>query len=174
MAARKKPQAPLQAAPIQADAAPWPFPKAADIEASQASQAAFFASRSLAIIAESEASGDAAPADHEDSEAISDAEIARQQSEAEKAFDAAIEASMGEADKAAPASGIKKPYIHSSSIPRPTKKVWAIADAMIRHAEQNDLPIPSRGEIIAECIKRGIASGTSATQYQYWKKANGR
>jgi hypothetical protein len=172
MAARKKPQAPIVADAIQADAAPWPFPKAADIEACQASQAdaaqAFFASRGLAII------GDAAPADHEDSEAISDDEIARQQSEAEKAFDAAIEASMNEAEKAAPASGIKKPYIRSSSIPRPTKKVWAIADAMIRHAEQNDLPIPSRGEIIAECIKRGIASGTSATQYQYWKKANGR
>ena len=81
---------------------------------------------------------------------------------------------MHAADQAAPARGIKKPYIKQSSVPRPTKKVWAIADAMIQHAEEHDLPIPSRGEIIAECIKRGIASGTSATQYQYWKKANGR
>jgi hypothetical protein len=80
---------------------------------------------------------------------------------------------MKDADAASPARGAAKPYIRQSSIARPTKKVHAIADAMYAHAEENDLPMPSRSEIISECIARGIASGTSATQYQVWKKAKG-
>lgn len=155
----------------QAPQAPWAFPKGADAaaaqEAGQASAAAaFFASRLLA--------GQAAKPEPEPEEEISDEEIAAQQKAGEKAFEDAIAASMAAADAASPARGAKKPYIRASSIAKPTKKVWAIADAMIAHAEANNMPVPSRSEIIAECIARGIASGTSATQYQHWKKANGR
>jgi hypothetical protein len=49
-----------------------------------------------------------------------------------------------------------------SSTPKPTKKVWVVAEEM---------PGASRKEVIAECIKRGIAPGTSRTQYQAWLKA---
>jgi hypothetical protein len=161
-----------KAAAAQAQA-PWEFPKAEDFEAaahagqSAAADAAkaFFASR----IIENEAASD----DSEANDAMSDDEIAAQQEAAEKAFDKAIESAMKDADAAALAKGIRKPYIRQSSIVKPTKKAWAIADAMRAHAEENDLPIPARSEIIAECIKQGIASGTSATQYQYWKKARG-
>jgi hypothetical protein len=135
--------------------------------------AAFFASRLIL------AQPDAEPQEpqqepQEPQEEISDEDIAAQQKAAEQAYENAIESAMKAADAAAPARGAAKPYIRSSSIAKPTKKVWAIADAMIAHAEESELPIPSRGEIIAECIARGIASGTSATQYQAWKKANGR
>lgn len=133
-------------------------------QAGDAAAAAFFASR--VIIAQ--------PQNEADAEEISDEALAAQQAEGAKAFDNAIESAMKAADEAAPGRKAKAPYIKNSSIARPTKKAWAIADAMIAHAEENDLPTPTRGEIIAECIKQGIASGTSATQYQYWKKANGR
>lgn len=49
-----------------------------------------------------------------------------------------------------------------SSTPKPTKKVWVVAEGM---------PGASRKEVIAECIRRGIAPGTSRTQYQAWFKA---
>jgi hypothetical protein len=65
-----------------------------------------------------------------------------------------------------------KIYIRMSSIPKPTKQVWHIADAMILAAKQQGLPRPSRQEIQDECIRQGIATGTARTQYQAWKKAN--
>ena len=49
-----------------------------------------------------------------------------------------------------------------SSTPKPTKKVWVVAE---------ELNGASRKEVIAECIRRGIAPGTSRTQYQAWFKA---
>lgn len=166
--AQRDAQAALAAEQAQPQA-PWAFPKAADFDAAQqAGQAsaanAFFASRIIA----------AQNAQPESDAEISDDDLAAQQAAAEQAFDKTIEDAMKGADDAAPARGSKKPYIKNSSIAKPTKKVWAIADAMILHAEQAGLPCPTRGEIIAECIARGIASGTSATQYQYWKKASGR
>lgn len=146
----------------------------AHIQAQQAQSAAeaFFRSRALIVVPqEPQALESDAP---QGDEAMDDADIAAQQKAGDAAFDAAIESAMQAAESAMPARGTKRPYIRSSSIAKPTKKVWAIADSMIQFAESNDLPVPTRGEIIAECIKRGIASGTSATQYQHWKKANGR
>lgn len=46
-----------------------------------------------------------------------------------------------------------------SSIERPTKKVWAIADTM---------PNASRKEVVAACLAQGIAYFTARTQYQLW------
>lgn len=65
-----------------------------------------------------------------------------------------------------------KVWIRLSSIPKPTKAVWLIADEMCFEALANHLPIPSRKAIQEECVARGIASGTARTQYQAWKKAN--
>lgn len=48
-----------------------------------------------------------------------------------------------------------------SSCERPTKKVWHIADNM---------PGAKRQEVIDECMRQGIAYGTSRTQYQHWFK----
>lgn len=168
MARQTKAQRAAMQQSAAAPQAPWAFPKGAEIEAQHGKSAAeaFFASRALIIVPEAEPEADEPE--------ISDDEIAAQQKAAEAAFDAAIENAMATAESAAPARGAKRPYIHSSTIAKPTKKVWAIADAMIAHAEANNMPDPTRGEIIAECIARGIASGTSATQYQHWKKANGR
>lgn len=59
-----------------------------------------------------------------------------------------------------------KTWVHMSSIPKPTKQVWFIADEMIAAN-----PKATRAEIQAECVARGIASGTARTQYQAWKKA---
>lgn len=55
---------------------------------------------------------------------------------------------------------------HRSEIPRPTKTVWHIADQM--HAEN---PNVRRKDVIAECVRRGIAYYTARTQYQQWLAA---
>ena len=60
-----------------------------------------------------------------------------------------------------------KLWIRLSSIPKPTKAVWIIADEMIAAD-----PKATRKAIQEECVRRGIASGTARTQYQAWKKAN--
>jgi hypothetical protein len=51
------------------------------------------------------------------------------------------------------------PWVRSSSVIKPTKQVWHIADEMVG---------ATRKEVIAECIKRGIAFFTARTQYQLW------
>lgn len=45
----------------------------------------------------------------------------------------------------------------------PTKRVWHIADSM---------PKASRKDVMAECIRQGVAYGTARTQYQAWFKAS--
>jgi hypothetical protein len=65
-----------------------------------------------------------------------------------------------------------KLWVRLSSVERPVKRVWAIADEMIAAALAAGLPKPSRKEVQDECVARGIASGTARTQYQAWKKAN--
>lgn len=50
-----------------------------------------------------------------------------------------------------------------SSIKSPVKRVWHIADAM---------PKASRKEVVAECVRQGVAYGTARTQYQAWFKAS--
>lgn len=64
-----------------------------------------------------------------------------------------------------------KVWIHASSVPKPTKFVWHVADEMNAAARAAGKPAPSRKEVQDECIRRGVASGTARTQYQAWKKA---
>lgn len=65
-----------------------------------------------------------------------------------------------------------KPWIRASSIEKPTKMVWVIADAMVADRVAKGLPAPSRKEVQEECVRQGIASGTARTQYQHWFKTN--
>lgn len=65
-----------------------------------------------------------------------------------------------------------KTWVHQSTILKPTKQVWHIADEMIDAARAAGHPAPSRKEVQEECVRRGVASGTARTQYQAWKKAN--
>ena len=58
-------------------------------------------------------------------------------------------------------SGIE--VTHQSVIERPCKKVWHIADAM---------PGSKRKEVLAACVKAGIAYYTARTQYQQWIACN--
>lgn len=96
--------------------------------------------------------------------------------ESDESVDLAL--AQAEADRIANAQASEqnlpngKVYIRLSSIEKPTKKVWDIADSMIADAAAKGLPRPTRAEIQDECVRRGIATGTSRTQYQAWKKAN--
>lgn len=63
-----------------------------------------------------------------------------------------------------------KPWVRASSVEKPTKMVWFIADEMYAKAEAAAQPMPSRKEVQDECVKRGIASGTARTQFQHWFK----
>ena len=64
----------------------------------------------------------------------------------------------------------KTPRPRLSTAELPTKKVWHIADEMLAAAKAAGLPAPKRKDVIAECVARGIAYGTSRTQYQHWFK----
>lgn len=70
----------------------------------------------------------------------------------------------------------KADWVHASTIIRPTKQVWAIADRMYQEAENlaNDsgqpVVYPTRAQVQAECVAQGIASGTARTQFQHWFK----
>lgn len=57
-----------------------------------------------------------------------------------------------------------------SSCEKPTKKVWHIADAMVIAAKEAGLPFPKRKDVVEECVRQGIAYGTSRTQFQHWFK----
>lgn len=57
-----------------------------------------------------------------------------------------------------------------SSAEKPTKLVWHIADAMLIAAQKAGEPMPKRKDVIEECVRQGIAYGTSRTQYQHWFK----
>lgn len=79
-------------------------------------------------------------------------------------IEVAEDASEGEA---APAKGKAKPEIkRRSDIARPTKAVWHIADEMFAANPQ-----VRRKDVIAECVRRGIAFYTARTQYQQWLTA---
>lgn len=64
-----------------------------------------------------------------------------------------------------------KVWIRMSTIEKPVKRVWAIADEMNLKARNLGQPAPTRKEVQDECVRLGIASGTARTQYQAWKKA---
>lgn len=125
------------------------FPTAAlmDIrKGQQAAAAAFFASRPAA-------------------EAASDEEV-EEAEELRKAQEQADAQANDEQANAAPGSKYPAGWVHKSAIEKPVKRVWAIADEMI--AEN---PEVTRAEVQAECVRRGIASGTARTQYQAWFSA---
>lgn len=54
-------------------------------------------------------------------------------------------------------------YFNSSTIGSPCKAVWDMA---------GDMPGARRKEVIAACVKAGIAFYTARTQYQQWKTAS--
>lgn len=58
---------------------------------------------------------------------------------------------------------VEPSFVPKSKIEGATRKVWDIADLM------KGKP---RREILEECRRQGIATGTAATQYQRWKTAN--
>ena len=62
-------------------------------------------------------------------------------------------------------------WVRKSSIEKPTKRVWHIADEMCAIAEEEGKPMPTRKEVQDHCVRLGVASGTARTQYQAWKKA---
>jgi hypothetical protein len=64
-----------------------------------------------------------------------------------------------------------KEWIRISSVIKPTKFVWHVADEMNEAAAAAGKPAPTRKEVQDECVRRGVASGTARTQYQAWKKA---
>lgn len=66
-----------------------------------------------------------------------------------------------EAPKAAPKRKIE--VTNESTAERPCKLVWHIADEM-----KAANPEVKRKEVLAECVKRGVAFYTARTQYQQW------
>jgi hypothetical protein len=134
------------------------FPTAKDVRVTKAAQwlaaQAFFASRSPAPMSdegEDEGYGDKIEDDER--------ELARQQREADaKAND--------EQANAAPGSKYPAGWVHKSAVEKPVNRVWAIADEMLAAN-----PEVTRAQVQAECVKRGIASGTARTQYQAWFSA---
>jgi hypothetical protein len=86
-------------------------------------------------------------------------------------WDAMVKAQAAQADQQATTAQVTaitggKVWVKASSIPKPTKQVWFIADEMVAANPQ-----VTRKEVQAECVKRGIASGTARTQYQAWLTA---
>ena len=55
-----------------------------------------------------------------------------------------------------------------STVEKPTKLVWTIAEEM-----KTKDPKVTRKAILDECLKRGIAFYTARTQYQKWAKSKG-
>jgi hypothetical protein len=96
----------------------------------------------------------------------------------QEAIDEGYEADQAEADaiansqQSAAALPNGKEWIRISSVAKPTKYVWEVADEMNAAARQAGRPAPTRKEVQDECIRRGVASGTARTQYQAWKKAS--
>jgi hypothetical protein len=53
-----------------------------------------------------------------------------------------------------------------STVANPVKLVWQVAEEM-KKADPN----VRRKDVVAECIKRGVALHTARTQYQRWSKS---
>ena len=70
-------------------------------------------------------------------------------------------------EKQADKQPVAQPEVkRKSDIARPTKAVWHIADEMFAANPQT-----RRKDVIAECVRRGIAFYTARTQYQLWLAA---
>lgn len=148
----------------------------AQAAAMTAASAAFFASRAIpqaaqpeAIIPEAEAENE--PSDYDLSEHRHESMGAREFEKAQAAADALANQQQAQA---AATSQLRngKVWIHASTCESPVKRVWAIADAMVKQARDEGKAAPSRKDIQDECVRQGVASGTARTQYQAWKKAN--
>lgn len=66
-------------------------------------------------------------------------------------------------DKQAKPAAKKVEVTHESTIERPCKRVWVIADDMLAAN-----PNVKRKEVLEACVKQGIAYYTARTQYQQW------
>jgi len=55
-----------------------------------------------------------------------------------------------------------------STVGKPVQLVWAMADEMFAAN-----PAVSRREVIAECVRRGVAVNTAKTQYSAWRAVRG-
>ena len=64
-------------------------------------------------------------------------------------------------EKKAPA--VKADVVHESTVERPCKLVWYIADEMVAAN-----PAVRRKDVLAACVSRGVAFYTARTQYQQW------
>lgn len=78
----------------------------------------------------------------------------------EERLDAAL-AVADQEEKKAPTRKIE--VTNESTAERPCKLVWHIADEM-----KAANPEVKRKEVLAECVKRGVAFYTARTQYQQW------
>jgi hypothetical protein len=65
---------------------------------------------------------------------------------------------------AAPVATVER--VRESTIEKPTKAVWTIADEM-----KAANPTVTRKAIVDECVRRGVAFYTARTQYQRWAKS---
>lgn len=74
-----------------------------------------------------------------------------------------------EAQKEAPAKKLAKaiPQLKESTVERPVKTVWAIAEEMAKKAKADKVPLRRR-DVIAACVAKGVAFYTARTQYQQW------
>ena len=87
-------------------------------------------------------------------------------------FEQTFSAQQNAADAAldpipAPKKAKAEPKVNSesSSIERPCKQVWHIADSM---------PGAKRKDVLAACVEKGIAYNTARTQYQQWFQINSK
>ena len=62
--------------------------------------------------------------------------------------------------------------IDKSVATKPCNLVWEIAIAMNSDARKEGHLPPTRKQVIAMCVKAGVAYNTARTQYQAWFKAN--
>lgn len=78
----------------------------------------------------------------------------------EERLDAALTMADQE-EKKAPAPKVE--VVHESTVERPCKLVWHIADEMLTAN-----PAVRRKDVLAACVARGVAFYTARTQYQQW------
>lgn len=76
-------------------------------------------------------------------------------------YDLALQAKADKIANATMGKGVAPQRL--SSVDKPVKRVWHIADSM---------PMASRKDVMAECVRQGVAYGTARTQYQAWFKAS--
>lgn len=74
---------------------------------------------------------------------------------------------FGNEIEAPKAKATRGPITNKSTVERPTKLVWDIAESMTKANPQ-----VKRKEVLEECVKQGVAYYTARTQYQQWLQAS--